>query len=45
MELDWSALSTGVLGVIGDAFPLILSVMAVIIGITVGVKLFKRYAK
>jgi hypothetical protein len=45
MTIDYAAMSTAVTEQISDAVPVALLIAGSILGIMVGVKLFKRFAK
>ena len=45
LVVDYAAIGTGIQGQLGTAIPAALIVLGVIMGVTVGIKLFKRFAK
>lgn len=45
LVVDYAAMKTEALAQAGSAIPIALTVLGVILGVTIGVKLFKRFAK
>lgn len=45
MVIDYTAIADGITAQLGTAVPAALVILGVILGITIGVKVFKRFAK